>query len=110
MDINMADMFGKVVEMQKKVAEAQAALAVKTVSVEAGGGMVKVTANGAMRITSVRLEPQVIDPSDQELLEDLVVAGVNLALDKASEMARAEMAQFAGNLMPPGLDMGALGL
>lgn len=110
MDLNMADMFGKMVEMQQKVAEAQAALAGRTVTVEAGGGMVTVTANGAMRITSIRFEQGVVDPNDQELMEDLIVAGVNLALDKAAEMARAEMAQIAGNLMPPGMDMGALGL
>lgn len=106
----MADMFGKVAEMQQRVAEAQEALASKTVTVEAGGGMVKVTASGAMRITSVKLEAEVIDPADQELLEDLIVAGVNKALDEAAAMARDEMSRIAGGMLPPGMDLSGLGL
>ena len=106
----MGDMFGRVMEMQQKMAEAQEALAQKSVTAEAGGGMVQVTANGAQRITAIKIEPTVVDPDDLEMLEDLVIAGVNKALDEAAEMARAEMQKTAGGFLPPGMDLGALGL
>jgi DNA-binding protein YbaB len=69
--------------------------------------MVKVTANGKLRITSIKVEKAVVDPDDLEILEDLVVAGVNKALDEAAQMAQEEMAKVAG--LPPGMDMGDLG-
>ena len=106
----MADMFGKVMEMQQKMAEAQEALAGKTVTAEVGGGMVTVTANGAQRVTAIKIEPSVVDPDDLEILEDLVIAGVNKALDEAAEMGRQEMQKMAGGFLPPGMDLGALGL
>jgi DNA-binding YbaB/EbfC family protein len=107
---NMADMFGKIMEMQRKVNEAQEALAKKTVTAEAGGGMVKVVANGAQRITSIKIEREAVDPDDLELLEDLIIAGVNKALEEAAVMARQEMSNAAGSLLPPGLDLGQFGL
>ncbi|GIV61021.1 YbaB/EbfC family nucleoid-associated protein [Rhodocaloribacter litoris] len=108
--LNMADMFGKIMEMQQKMAEAQEALARKTVTAEAGGGMVRVTANGQQRITGLELEPGVIDPNDPELLADLIIAGVNKALDEAAAMARQELQKAAGGFLPPGMDLSQLGL
>ena len=108
--MNMADMFGKLMEMQRKMTEAQEALASKTVTAEAGGGMVKVTANGAQRITAIQIEKDAVDPDDVELLEDLVVAGVNKALEEAAGLARDEMGRAAGGMMPPGFDMSQFGL
>ena len=107
---NMADMFGKIMEMQQKMSEVQESLAAKTVSAEAGGGMVKVTANGAQRITSIKVEPDAVDPDDIELLEDLVIAGVNKALDEAQKMAQKEMQSAAGGMLPPGMDLSSLGM
>lgn len=107
---NMSDMFGKIMEMQKKMNEVQESLASKTVTAEAGGGMVKVTASGAQRITSIKIEPDAVDPDDLELLEDLIIAGVNKALDEAQEMARQEMSSAAGGMLPPGMDLSSLGL
>ncbi len=107
---NMADMFGKIMEMQQKMNEVQEQLASKTVTAEAGGGMVKVTANGAQRVTSIKIEPDAVDPDDLELLEDLVIAGVNKALDEAQELARKEMSGAAGGMLPPGMDLSSLGL
>lgn len=106
----MADMFGKVMEMQQKMSEVQQALEAKSVTAEAGGGMVKVTASGAQRITAIKIESTVVDPEDPEMLEDLIIAGVNKALDEAAAMARQEMQKTAGGLLPPGLDLGQLGL
>lgn len=108
--LNMADMFGKVMEMQQKMAEAQQALEARSVTAEAGGGMVQVTANGAQRITSIKIEPTVIDPEDPEMLEDLIIAGINKALDEAATMARDEMQKSAGSFLPPGFDPSQLGL
>lgn len=109
-DFNMADMFGKMMEMQQKISAAQDELGKKTVTIEAGGGMVRVTANGLQRITSIKVDPDAVDEDDLELLEDLVVAGVNKALEEASAMAKDEMGRAAGDMLPPGFDLSQLGL
>ena len=106
----MADMFGKMMDMQRKMAETQEVLAGKSVTAEAGGGMVKVTANGNQRITAINIEKQVVDPADMELLEDLIIAGVNKALDEAAMLAKDEMSKAAGNFLPPDIDLSSLGL
>ena len=106
----MADMFNKMMDMQKKVSAAQEELADKTVTAEAGGGMVKVTANGAQKIVGIEIDPEVVDPDDQEMLEDLIVAGVNKALEEASDLAEREMQDSLGGMLPPGMDLGQLGL
>ncbi len=106
----MSDMFGKMMEMQSKMSEIQEGLAKKTVTAEAGGGMVKVTANGAQQITALEIEPDAVDPDDLELLEDLIIAGVNKALEEASQMAQKEMRGAAGGMLPPGMDLSGLGL
>ncbi len=103
-------MFGKLADMQQKMQAAQQALAAQTVSVEVGGGMVRVTANGALRITAITIEAEAVNPDDREMLEDLVVAGVNKALEEAQKLAQTEMQKTAGTFLPPGLDMGQFGL
>lgn len=108
--MNMADLFGKMQEMQKKMEQAQEALAAETTTAEAGGGMVKVTANGNQEITAIEIEPEAVDPEDIELLEDLVIAGVNKALEQAEQVAQEKMSQATGSMLPPGLDLGKLGL
>lgn len=108
--MNMADMFGKIAEMQQQMKTAQDALAAQTVTTEVGGGMVKVTANGALRVTAVSIERSAIDPNDPEMLEDLIVSGVNKALEEAQKMAQAEMQKTAGSFLPPGFDPSQLGL
>ena len=106
----MADMFGKMMEMQNKMSDMQKELEKKSVTAEAGGGMVKVTANGAQKITAIEIEPDAVDPDDLELLEDLIIAGVNKALEEASDLAQKEMRGAAGGMLPPGMDLSALGL
>ncbi len=114
MNQNMADMFGKFSEMQEKMEEAKQELAKVEVEAEAGGGMVKVKANGKRKILSIELDEDVIDPDDAEMMEDLVVAGVNKALDKAEEAAQEHMQKIYKDMMPgggiPGMDMSKLGL
>ena len=107
---NMGDMLGKVMEMRQKMEEAKRALADKTVTVEAAGGMVTVTANGARQITAIKIESSAIDPNDPEMLEDIVIAGVNKALGEAEKMAQNALRDTAGGMLPPGFDPGHLGL
>jgi hypothetical protein len=108
-NMNMADMFGKMMDMQKKMSAAQEELEDKSITAEAGGGMVKVTANGAQKITDIEIDPEAVDPDDLEMLEDLVVAGVNKALEDASDMAQEEMRKSMGGMLPPGMDLSQLG-
>ena len=113
-DFNMADMFGKISNMQEKMKEAQDQLSDVVVDAEAGGGMVKVQANGKRQVISIDLDKDVIDPEDKEMLEDLVVAGVNKALEKAEEAGKKKMQDIYKDILPgggiPGMDMSKLGL
>lgn len=111
---NMADMFGKISDMQAKVKEAQEKLGEVTVEADAGGGMVKVKANGKREIISIELDRDVIDPEDKEMLEDLIVAGINKALAKAEEAGKEKMQDVYKDMMPgggmPGMDLSKFGL
>src|SRR5437879_12507555 len=82
----------------------QEELGEKTVTGTAGGGMVEVTVNGHQKVLGVTIKPEVVDPSDLEMLQDLVLAASNEALEKARELAAKEMgAVTAGVGLPPGL-------
>jgi nucleoid-associated protein EbfC len=108
-NMNMSDLFGKMMDMQRKMAETQETLAAKSVTADAGGGMVKVTANGLQRVTAIKIDRDAVDVEDVEMLEDLVIAGVNKALDEAAAMAREEMSRAAGGFLPPGMDLTRMG-
>ncbi len=109
-DFNMADLFGRMADMQQRVAETQEALARERVETEVGGGMVKVTADGRGRVVAIKVEREALDPNDLEMLEDLLIAGVNKALEEAEAMRAAKMQEAASTMLPPGMDLGALGL
>ena len=89
--------------MQERMAAAQSELATRTVEASAGGGKIKVTATGAGDIISIKIDPQVVDPTDVEILEDLVLAGVQQALEDAKKLAGDEMGKLTGGLKIPGL-------
>ena len=99
----MAKGFGNMMKqaqkLQKQMLEIQQELEKKTVEGSSGGGMVKVTANGRQEILDIKIDPEVVDPEDIELLEDLVLAAVTNALDNAKGMMEEEM----GKLLPGGL-------
>lgn len=111
---NMADMFGKISDMQARMKEAQERLSEVIVEADAGGGMVKVKANGKRELISIELDRDVIDPDDKEMIEDLVVAGVNKALQKAEEAAKVKMQEVYKDIIPgggiPGMDLSKFGL
>lgn len=100
---NMNNIMKQAQAMQEQMAKVQEQAAVKTVSGTAGGGIVTVTANGAMQIVSVVLDPEVVKSGDIEMLQDLVVAATNDALRKAHEMMAEEMKSVTGGLKIPGL-------
>ena len=100
---NMSSMMKQAQNLQKKMMKTQAELATKTVEASSGGGMVKVIANGGQKIESIIFEKEIIDPEDIEMLQDLVLAAVNDALNKAQEMVSSEMAKLTGGLNIPGL-------
>lgn len=104
---NMTGMMKQVQKMQEKMAQVQTELEQKIVTAESGGGMVKVTANGKQQIVKIQIDKEVVNPDDIEMLEDLVLAAINKALEDASKMAQEEMAKVTSGMMPniPGLSL-----
>jgi DNA-binding YbaB/EbfC family protein len=100
---NMNAMMKQAQKLQKKMLKTQQEMALKTVEASAGGGMVKVVANGSQKIESIALEKEVVDPEDIEMLQDLIIAAVNDALNKSQEMVSSEMSKLTGGLNIPGL-------
>ena len=89
--------------MQAKMARLQEELAHKTVEASAGGGMVAAVVSGRHELISLKIEKDVVNPEDVEMLQDLIVAAVNEGIRKAQEMATAEMSKITGGLNIPGL-------
>ena len=90
-------------QLQSKMFKLQEELAEKTVETSSGGGMVKVVANGKQQLVSIQIEQEVVDPDDVEMLQDLILAAVNDALNKAQEMVSEEMGKLTGGMNIPGL-------
>ncbi len=89
--------------MQQQLADAQDNMGSISVSASAGGGMVEVTATGDMKLTSIKIDPDAVDPDDVEMLEDLVLTAVNAVLEKANQVANDQVAGITGGLNIPGL-------
>ena len=89
--------------MQEQMAKTQSELAEKTVEVEAAGGKVKVVANGAGEILSIKIDKQIVDPDDVEFLEEAVLSGVKGAIEQGKAVAESEMTKITGGLGIPGL-------
>ena len=100
---NIQQLMQQAQRMQQQMAQKQAELAEKTVTAQSGGGMVTATVNGAHELLELSIDPDVIDPEDKEMLEDIVVAAVNQARQQAEEMAQQELGKLAGGMNIPGL-------
>jgi len=100
---NMGNMLKKAQELQEKMAKLQEELGEKTVEASSGGGMVSVVANGKQEIVSIKIDPEVVDANDVEMLEDLVLAAINDALYQAKQLVSEEMSQLTGGVKIPGI-------
>ena len=102
---SMGAMMKQAQKLQAKLARAQEELGTKEVEATSGGGMVTVRASGHQDILSVKINPEVVDPEDVEMLEDLVLAAIQQARQKAAGMAEAEMQKATAGLIPPGMNI-----
>jgi nucleoid-associated protein EbfC len=101
---NMPGLLAKAREMRQKMEAVQEELGKRQISADAGGGMVEATVNGRMELVKLHIDKQKLDPTDTEMLEDLVVAAVNAAHAKAAQMMQQEMQKAAGDMgLPPGM-------
>lgn len=90
-------------QLQSQMAQLQEELAVRTVEGSSGGGMVRVVVNGKQELLSLVVEPEVIDPQDAEMLQDLILAAVNDGLNRSREMVQTEMQKLTGGMNIPGM-------
>jgi DNA-binding YbaB/EbfC family protein len=99
----MGNMMKEAQKLQARMLKMQEELAEKTVESAIGGGMIKVVANGRNQVVSIRIEKEVVNPEDVEMLQDLILAAVNDALTKSQEMVATQMGKLTGGLNIPGL-------
>ena len=90
-------------KLQEEMVKTQEALGDETVTVTAGGGAITVVISGHQKIQSITIEPEVVDPDDVEMLQDLVMAAVNEAIDKSQQLAADRLGALTGGLSIPGL-------
>ncbi|HHV60907.1 MAG TPA: YbaB/EbfC family nucleoid-associated protein [Clostridiaceae bacterium] len=100
---NMGNLMKQAQKMQQEILKMQEELAEKTVEATAGGGAVTVVANGKKEIKEITIQPDVVDPDDVEMLQDLILAAVNEALRKADEMVNSQMGKITGGMGLPGM-------
>ncbi|MFP4086194.1 MAG: YbaB/EbfC family nucleoid-associated protein [Desulfobacteraceae bacterium] len=100
---NMGQLMKQAQQFQSKMAKLQEELNNQTVEASSGGGMVTAVANGGQEIVSITIDPEVVDPEDLEMLQDLVMAAVNDALSKAKEMVNEEMGKLTKGMNIPGM-------
>ena len=101
----MGNLAKQLQQMQQDMVKAQAELAETTMDVTAGGGMVTVTVTGHQRIVAIKLNPEVVDPEDIEMLQDLLVAAVNAAIEQSQAVAAERLEGLTGGMNIPGLGL-----
>ena len=99
----IGNMMKQAQKLQAGMVKLQEELALRTVEATSGGGMITVQANGKQQVVSIRIEKEVVDPNDVEMLQDLIIAAVNDALSKSQEMVSQEMSKLTGGISIPGL-------
>jgi len=100
---NMGQIMKQAQQFQAKMSQLQEKLGEETVEASAGGGMVTAVVNGRQEVVSIRIEPEVADPDDVEMLQDLVLAAVNEGLNRAREMVNEEMGKLTKGLGLPNI-------
>lgn len=100
---NMGNMMKQVQQMQKQMQQMQEELENKEVEASAGGGAITVKVTGKKEVLEIKISPEVVDPEDVEMLEDLITAAINEALRKVDEMTSSQMGKLTGGLNIPGL-------
>jgi DNA-binding YbaB/EbfC family protein len=108
MGMDMNKLMQQVGQMQEQMQKAQGELANETVEATAGGGMITVIANGAGEIKQIKIDPKAIDPSDPEMLEDMILAAVNEAVRSAQSLMESKLGGLAGGALG-GLELPGLG-
>jgi len=99
----MGNLMKQAQQMQARMAKMQEEVGKRTIEAAAGGGMVKVVVTGKQEVVSIDIEPEVVDPEDVEMLQDLVLAAVNQALRESQAMMTDEMSKLTGGLKIPGM-------
>ena len=102
---NVNKMMAQVQQMQEQMRLAQEELTKETVSASAGGGAVKATMTGGMELISIEIDPEVVDPEDVEMLQDMVMAAVNEAMNSSQELANKKLGGVTGGLGDLGLNL-----
>lgn len=100
---NMGQILKQAQQFQEKMMKLQEEVGERTVEASSGGGMVTVVINGRQELVSIKIEPEVIDPQDPEMLQDLIMAAVNEAMARAKEMVNQEMAKLTKGLNLPNI-------
>ena len=103
--MDLKNMMKQVQDIQGRINGMQSELAEKTIETSSGGGMVTVTANGKQEIISINISPEIIDPSDISMLQDLITAAVNAALKSSKDMMQEELSKITGGIKIPGLNL-----
>lgn len=101
--MNLNKLMKQAQKMQEQMARTQAELEEKTVEFAAGGGKVRVIANGAGSVISIKIDKDIIDPNDVEFLEEVILSGVNGAIEQGKALAQSEMTKITGGLGMPGM-------
>lgn len=100
---NLSSIMKQAQKLQEQIVKLQDELADKTVEASSGGGMVIVVANGKQEIISIKIDPEVVNKDDVEMLEDLILTAVNEAKRRAEELAKEELGKITGGIVPPGM-------
>jgi nucleoid-associated protein EbfC len=103
--MNLNKLMKQAQKMQEQMAKTQAELAEKTVEVSAAGGKVKVTANGAGDVISIIIDKEIVDPNDVDFLQEVLLKGVQDAIEQGKELAQSEMTKITGGLGLPGMGL-----
>ncbi len=100
---NLGGLMKQAQALQKKMQDLQAELGERTVTAQAGGGMVAAVVNGRQELLSLKIDPEVVTPDDVDMLQDLILAAINEALNRSREMVAQEMSKLTGGLQIPGM-------